>query len=427
MAGRLHQHRGKGEEFGPFTFLNPTSRRYPLSWKPPGEDSSSEETPGKSIDPPTSGESSTSNKDELRADEVSRLYRSRDNRKGRHAIVVTPAAQKGKYLTPQSTSTAKETLKGIWRMFSTYPYWDVSYLVAVIFTLGSVVWCINAFFVWLPLQNPSTEFPGEIADAGGITAFIGATIFEIGSVLLMIEAVNENRADCFGWALEEVLEENGLVRLKPDGCTHHHKNKKNFVGKGPAVEGKPPLDVNMVRDQPGSKSASAWTWFPTWHELTTHYFKEVGFLACSSQMIGATVFWISGFTALPPIYNRLTTVTAQNGAYWLPQVIGGTGFIVSGTLFMLETQQKWYLPAYNVLGWHIGVWNLIGGIGFTLCGALGFGAANSGCVYQGSLATFWGSWCFLIGSTIQWFEALDKHPVDIEEGGGRVSDTQPVA
>jgi hypothetical protein len=98
-------------------------------------------------------------------------------------------------------------------MFSTYPYWDVSYLVAVIFTLGSIVWCINAFFVWLPLQDPSTEFPGEIADAGGITAFIGATIFEIGSVLLMIEAVNENRADCFGWALEEVLEEEGLLRL----------------------------------------------------------------------------------------------------------------------------------------------------------------------------------------------------------------------
>ena len=70
-----------------------------------------------------------------------------------------------------------------------------------------MVWCINAFFVWLPLQDPSTEFPGEIANAGGITAFIGATIFELGSILLMIEAVNENRADCFGWALEEVLEE----------------------------------------------------------------------------------------------------------------------------------------------------------------------------------------------------------------------------
>ena len=28
-----------------------------------------------------------------------------------------------------------------------------------------------------------------------------------------------------------------LSRLTPDGCTHHHKNKKNLVGKGKAVEG----------------------------------------------------------------------------------------------------------------------------------------------------------------------------------------------
>jgi hypothetical protein len=77
-------------------------------------------------------------------------------------------------------------------------------------------------------------------------------------------------------------------------------------------------------------------------------------------MIGATIFWIAGFTALPPILNRLTSTAAQNGAYWLPQVIGGTGFTVSGTLFMLETQKNWYTPAPKVLGWHIAVWNLIG-------------------------------------------------------------------
>jgi len=28
-----------------------------------------------------------------------------------------------------------------------------------------------------------------------------------------------------------------LSSLKPDGCNHHHKNKKNFVGKGKAAEG----------------------------------------------------------------------------------------------------------------------------------------------------------------------------------------------
>ncbi len=33
---------------------------------------------------------------------------------------------------------------------------------------------------------------------------------------------------------------------------------------------------------------------------------------------------------------------------------------------MLETQPKWYLPAPKALGWHIGLWNLLGAIGFTV-------------------------------------------------------------
>lgn len=33
---------------------------------------------------------------------------------------------------------------------------------------------------------------------------------------------------------------------------------------------------------------------------------------------------------------------------------------------MLETQPKWYIPAWEVLGWHIGFWNLIGALGFTV-------------------------------------------------------------
>lgn len=65
---------------------------------------------------------------------------------------------------------------------------------------------------------------------------------------------------------------------------------------------------------------------------------------------------------------------------------------------MLETQKKWYLPAMNTLGWHIGFWNLIGAIGFTLCGALGFGINAPGVEYASTLATFIGSWAFLVSS-----------------------------
>jgi len=299
-------------------------------------------------------------------------------------------------------------------MFTSYPYYDVSYLVAVIFTVGSVIWVVNAFFVWLPLERPSTEFSGEIEDAGGITAFIGATVFEIGSIFLMLEAINEDRTGCFGWAVEEVWEEEeGRVgtKLEEGNCRHHHGNKRNLVGKGRKLEeGKTSTDPTNTR---------SWQWWPSLHALRTQYIHNIGFLACSFQMLGATIFWISGFTALPPIYNRLTSTAAQNGAYWLPQVIGGTGFIISGTLFMLETQKKWWMPAWGTLGWHIGAWNLIGGIGFTLCGALGFGSANSGVAYEASLATFWGSWCFLIGSIIQWYESLEKYPVEVEDFGSK--------
>lgn len=81
------------------------------------------------------------------------------------------------------------------------------------------------------------------------------------------------------------------------------------------------------------------------------------------------------------------------------QVIGGTGFIISSWLFMLETQPNWHTPAPRTLGWHIGLWNLIGALGFTLCGALGFASGSSQACELASLwSTFIGSWAFLVRS-----------------------------
>ncbi|KXL44429.1 hypothetical protein M433DRAFT_69482 [Acidomyces richmondensis BFW] len=379
---------------GPFAFLNPTQAHF--------------DHPGK--DDPTSPQ------DDVPASNIGFKWTSRNNRKGRHALVIQSSDMAhARFLTPPPTNTLKAILKNIWRMVWYYPVWDVSWLVAYVFVWGSIVWVINAFFALLPYTNPSTKFPGESLYGGGISAFIGATIFELGSVLLMFEAVNENRSGCFGWALEQVFDEQydrAVARISPNGCFHHHLNKRNFVGKAKdggviTAEGAN-AQVPVDGTPPG---ANAWVWWPSWYELKTHYIHDLGFLACSSQMFGATVFWISGFTALPGIYNHLTPARLLNGAYWVPQVIGGSGFVVSGTLFMIETQKHWWEPAPTVLGWHIGFWNLIGGIGFTLCPIFGFST-----VYwrqmQAACSTFWGSWAFLIGSCIQWYESLDKNPVE---------------
>ena len=79
-------------------------------------------------------------------------------------------------------------------MVTHFPYWDVAWLVAKMFTRGSVVWVIKALLVFLPLVRPSTELKDEILVGGRVLAFIGATIIEIGNVLLMVEVCS-----CRAW------------------------------------------------------------------------------------------------------------------------------------------------------------------------------------------------------------------------------------
>lgn len=68
------------------------------------------------------------------------VWRSRDNRKGRHAAVVHKEnLETGKIQTVPVTNTWKGALRGIWKMVVRYPVWDVSYDVAVVFTLGTVL------------------------------------------------------------------------------------------------------------------------------------------------------------------------------------------------------------------------------------------------------------------------------------------------
>ncbi|KAH7149381.1 hypothetical protein B0J13DRAFT_584004 [Dactylonectria estremocensis] len=385
---------------GVFRSLNPTKRVF-VAQKACARPSD-EDRDGKS--PATPSDSSPN---------VAYIWRSRDNRKGRHALVVDRDLRKHDAKGPKPSNTWESTFQGILKMFVRYPVWDISYDVAFVFTIGSIIWVINGFFSWLPVQDPSTEFPGETTWGGGLTAFIGATVFEFGSVLLMLEAVNENRVDCFGWAVEESFD--GVLHLHTDPrCRHSH------CRKGTLVQGVSNPDGQNEEDSSDSaEGGRKWSWWPTWYELKTHYFREIGFLACFSQMVGATIFWIAGITSLPPILDNFSKAE-ENGVYWATQVIGGCGFIISGALFMIEVQPRWYIPAPGVLGWHIGLWNLIGAIGFTLCGALGFGISQPGVEYAVMLSTFLGSCAFLIGSVVQLFESLNKYPVWVDEKIGHL-------
>ena len=195
-------------------------------------------------------------------------------------------------LTPPPTSNFRHILRGIWRIFTYFPIWDVSWLVAVTFTVGSVVWVMNGFFVFLPFA-PKVAFDGQSLYGGGITAFIGATVFEIGSAFLMLEAVNENRTGCFGWAVEHLGDNDHselgaatqVVPLK-ESCLHHHQNTSNLVGKPSLVS----RLTNPVQADSTPEGEHSWVWWPSKTELRTHYLHDVGFMASLIQAIAATVF-----------------------------------------------------------------------------------------------------------------------------------------
>ena len=323
---------------------------------------------------------------------------------GRHVLIV-PRTHKTSD-SPPVTSTWSGIAKGIWRMFTVMAWWDVSWWIAVLFTWGSAIFVISGFFYWLPLAAPSTEFPNESSIGGGIMAFIGATLFTIGGVLLIVEASNENQTGCFGWAVEQVFSHSdsdvegfspnkkGLPLIQGD-CSHHHANG-----------GLRSKSLHLSHPSTGRK----WEWWPTWNELTTHYFHEIGWWASSVMALGAVIFYVSGIMALPWIYDTISTPVLY-GTYWLAYLVGGILFVVSSVFYVLETQPTWYTPAPKLIGWWIGVFNLIGSVGWTLSASFGYCSA-SWCVYQSDLSLLWASWAFLIGSALLWYEALDKYPVE---------------
>ncbi|KAI0354071.1 hypothetical protein OH77DRAFT_1426489 [Trametes cingulata] len=315
---------------------------------------------------------------------------SRKNRYSRRPIRVTRRPAKRDESLQEVSSPHKEVILLEQKVrhseshFKVHLTWDISFWVAVIFVLGSTAWIINGFYLFLPLLGiGSDDFP-----ATAWSAFVGGTLFEIGSYLMYVEALNTGHEQLFGPALRELL--GHASQTVPDGGSPDSDSanaEKGLTGSG---------------DSGRRRFKFRWIGIGSWREL--------GFLACFIQMWAATIFWVSTITGLPNVISGFpddppTAIT--DVFYWTPQVVGGTGFIISSLLLMIEVQKKWWLPNLRSLGWHIGFWNLVGAVGFTLCGALGYASlSSSGVNYQSVLSTFWGSWAFLIGSVVQLWETL---------------------
>ncbi|KAF2664971.1 hypothetical protein BT63DRAFT_81428 [Microthyrium microscopicum] len=305
-----------------------------------------------------------------------------------------------KQLKPNSPSSATSILKNVGRMFTSYPIWNISWVVAFIYTIGSMIWVLNACFTWLPLVAPSSEFPNEILYGGGITAFFGVLVFEIGSYLLVVESVNAEQTTYFGSAVKQLF---GYGLTNPEIIIHSTGFKEPFIF----------TQKSTIKSEVGRTITTIekieWIWFPSWKAMRTRHFYDLAFLSAISQLLGTSVFCISGITGLPGILNHLSRpLTAA--IYWTPQTIGAPGFFISGLLILLKNQKQWYKPALKTLDWHVGLWSVFGGVGFILSPVFGYNPATG---FHSSLSTFCGSCAFLIASLLQLYGSLKETTSEI--------------
>lgn len=428
---RLHLDHVKAHR--PIKYLNPTNIRMNVRFSGGSDDSA----------------------DIQRAKELALMWRSRDNRKGRNSIAVPlpPEAQDGptflpSWYTPKIKTNLKDIGNTFYRMATTFPYWDMAFWSGWSYTFGSVLFVADGVLAWGPVaKGDSFESTTAQTYAGPLCFFFGALLYQVGAVAAYLEAVNDG--SFHGAAMRRLLEghEDDQKKLLDDKIhdffshlkpIHRHKDDSDAEKLADQVDpeagwrtkearhlrpgsiypqGKTPAPRRPAVDLGGEEGQtvvySEWRWWPTWHALRTHHVYEIGYIACTIQLFGVTLYGITAIVVLPGILDSLAP-WQELGAYWVPQVVAAACFLIASLLFMFETQEKWWKPEVTVLGWWVGFLASIGSIGFELIAIFGILAQTRGhwAEYQSDLSTIWGSAAYFSCSFLQWYEALAKNPIE---------------
>ena len=254
------------------------------------------------------------------------------------------------------------------RMLTTAPRAgeDLAVWVGVGYTVGATLWVLNGFFAWLPLAVPGAEFPGQTTYGTGITSLLGVLCFETPAFIAYLIAVNDGvKVVDDGRGIDGEREEEGRERER------EMVQKKENHDVGAVDEGEERWhdsdqqhrnDNNNLTTTTTSSDTAAnprpFRYLPQRHHLTT-----INFWGSTIQLLGCTLFVVTGIVVQPGIYENLS-VSQLMACLWIPLIVASAFFITASILFILDRQDRWYRPAPQRLGWWIGVWSLIGSVGF---------------------------------------------------------------
>lgn len=297
--------------------------------------------------------------------------------------------------------SSRDVGRGLWRMFSTFPYWDMSFWSGISYSIGSALFVIDGFWAWLPLGWPSTEFDGESKYGVPLCFFFGALFYQLGAVMAYFEAINDG--SFAGSAMkrlllghdkeaQEILDKklsdffghfkpghgrnntDGNEREKREGeidpeagwqaMQTRRKDSRGVTSPGQTRSAPRRGGLDLGEPEEGETAEYlTWRWWPTWHRLRTHHIYEIGYVSVTIQLFGVTLYGITSIVILPGILDSLNH-WQTNAAYWIPQIVASSCFLIASFGFTWETQVKWWKPAFEVLGWWVGFWSIVGSVGF---------------------------------------------------------------
>ncbi|PVH92611.1 hypothetical protein DM02DRAFT_733593 [Periconia macrospinosa] len=273
------------------------------------------------------------------------------------------------------------------KIFTTFPYRDPIYLVALVFLIGSIDLVINACIDLLPhtvpypthhhleareLEEPMTvsgtaEIEMEEPLSVPITLLIGSILFFAAGIFDTFGALNADHGTF------EVDEETcGVARFKP------------------ALLGTPQFK-----------------WIPDRAKFINLTTTDVAFQAGLIVLFGGVIFMYAGIVDFP---NVVDDESPLFGFVVIgPQIIHGFLFFIANAILALSGQKKWWQPKPEDPDWVSAVLNTGGGFGFMVAGFLLLSKNE----VAAAVSTLCGSLMFAIGSLVRFVTFEIRRDVNV--------------
>lgn len=345
----------------------------------------------------------------------------------RHSIRSLGALSTAEVFFPRRTSGRQTNpVLRIKRMCTRFPVRDMSWIVGISFTIGSAVFVANGFFLLLPLVDPSTDFGVETPYLTPASSILGTLIFLGGSWAAVLEALNLKRGLNVTHGIEVEMNASTEIRNaikndieveEPKSPVHRHSHVREPTPSNPPVPSENHSDNHSTQQPESVPSDTAsnhepeptlaligsptFIYLPSALQFRQTYAHSLVFHSSVTQLLGAIIFTWATITSIPGVidFSNFTLVSVTN---YLPASLGGLLFLIAAILQILNAK------SWRGIDWHIGFWNGIGSAGFMLAGALPWIGTEAG-DFQATLADFWGSWAFLVGSVLQWYCAMGSY------------------